>query len=353
LAATSPNLQSARDRIAEFNDSFCRRVAEEVLLNTLGISLHSAAMRLSGAETSDLSYFYKRGETGLAAVYLFDTDDFGNGTSDLIRETLHVSAVERTLVARQRALGGAPDPLPTTDFADCLEDIFQECDNASAAQLAFHALPANGECFADLAGTCASERHVAGVAMDFVRMRLGISSIDHILPLQACPEFLAHSSRYGCHAGWELVPSSPYPTFQALESAMAFCVDGCVACVVAPEQNLRGVLGARDTVSKLILDAAYRIVVCQSAGSIPSVTYPGTGPGRTELWPDLALRVASALGQSPQGAQELTIELPTSQGATTLTVVQAASAGQWNRVFRPTWSPAGVPQPRVRPRMSL
>ena len=78
---------------------------------------------------------YKFRDQGCASIYLFDTDAFGNGTSDVIRRNLYVSAVERVLVTKQQALGGGVDALPTLDLARCLEEEFQECENSHAAHL--------------------------------------------------------------------------------------------------------------------------------------------------------------------------------------------------------------------------
>ncbi len=43
-------------------------------------------------------------------------------------------------------------------------------------------------------------------------------------------------------------------TFQALESAVGFCLHGCVECVVVREQNIHRILTAKETVNKLLLD---------------------------------------------------------------------------------------------------
>ncbi|MCX6027109.1 MAG: hypothetical protein NTY23_12790 [Chloroflexi bacterium] len=351
LQGTLPNLQSARQSASLFNKSLVRTTAEDLLLNTLSLAIYSAALRHTGAEAGDVAYFYKRGPHQTASIFLFDTDDFGNGTADLAAETFHVSAVERILTARQRALGGHPDPLPSTDFASCLEDALQECDSSHASHMAYYDVRHPSACFDALRGACEGERHIAGAAMDFMRTRLGLRSFDHSIPLQACPEFLAYVSQYPCYAGAALVPSPTYPSFQALESAMGFCVDGCINCVVSPEQNLRGVLTAKDTVSKLLLDAAYRFVVCEAAGSTGNLCYPGTSTGRTENWDDLALCLGAAMAQSPAGAAPMAVELDTPRGSVTVTVLVAAAPGPWSIVFRPNWDEAGVPGPRVRPRM--
>src|SRR5262249_31043845 len=153
------------------------------------------------------------------------------------------------------------------------------------------------------------ERQVAGTAFDFLRSNLGTTSFDHILPFRACPEFVAHVSQYPRYGG-TLLPSALYPTFQALESAMGFCVDGCISCILAPEQNVYGILSARDTASKLLLDALYRVVVCEGSDAVSLLTYPGTGPGRTESFQNLAMRVAEAMGKSIPTVTPFQVELP-------------------------------------------
>src|SRR5207244_1366621 len=123
-----------------FDRAFVRLTTENLLLNSLGIVLHEAALRLTGAEESDVAYFYKRRADAPSELFLFDADELGNGTTDLVSRTYYVSPIERILVAKQRALGGMPDPLPTTDFTDCLEEALQECSSSHAAHLAFHNL---------------------------------------------------------------------------------------------------------------------------------------------------------------------------------------------------------------------
>ena len=144
-------------------------------------------------------------------------------------------------------------------------------------------------------GPFRSERRVAGHVMDFVRnnlpsppaplpegegSNLRIASFDHVAAFQACPEFLALVSEYPCHRPAQLISPTAYPTFQALESAVGFCLHGCVECVVAPEQNIHGILTAKETVNKLLLDAAYRTLVCESGTPLDRDHLPRewTGP---------------------------------------------------------------------------
>jgi hypothetical protein len=346
------NFQAACERVASFNIAFVRRTAEDLLLNSLGITIQAAGLRLTGAEEADLAYFYKRHSDGLSQIFLFDTDELGNGTSDLVARMHYVSPIERILVAKERALGGTPDPLPTTDFADCFEETLQECPSSHAAQFAFHDFQANGAALQDLESARIGERLVAGTVFDFLRSNLGLSSFDGILPFRACPEFVAYVSQYPRY-GATLVPSALYPTFQALESSMGFCFDGCISCVVAPEQNIRGILSAKDTVSKLLMDALYRVVVCESADPVAVLTYPGNGPGRTEPFGNLALRVAEAMGKSISTVKPFQVELPTGGPPTVITILRATGIGSWSRVFRPNWDPAPPPTDRVRPRTPL
>jgi hypothetical protein len=351
LFACHPNFQGACDAVAALTPAFFHATAEELLLNTLGITIHAAALRLTGAESGDLEYFYRRHD-GAAALYLFDADEAGNGTIDLVQRTFYVSAAERVLDARRRALNLPTEALPTLDFADCLEDACQECESSQASQLAYQNVPATGPCLEGLRNAREGERQSAGRVFDFLRDQLRLASMDHALVVQQCPEFLMWLSAYPVYVDAALVPSREVPNFQALESAVGCCIDGCIACVVAPEQNLRGVLSARDTVSKLLLDAFYRTLVCDAGTPLAEICYPGTGPGRTELWADLAMRVASAVGRDA-GESPMVVRLKTEGAPLDVTVVRAAVPAGWHRVFRPTWQAAGTPGPRVRPRMSL
>jgi hypothetical protein len=151
LRACYPNFEKACENVSRLDTEFFRNTSEDLLLNTLGIAMHGAALRLTGAESGDLAYFYKK-QQNEAQIFLFDADEFGNGTADLLRQTLYVSPIERILVAKQRALGVDTDPLATMDYAACLEDALQECDNSHAFQLAFHNLPAQSACLQGLDG---------------------------------------------------------------------------------------------------------------------------------------------------------------------------------------------------------
>lgn len=352
LVAAYPNFENACQRVANLDGGYVRTTCQELVLNGLGITLHAAALRLTGAETHDLAYFYRRHDDAESEIFLFDTDEQGNGTSDLVRDTFYVSPIERILTARERALGGTSDPLPTTDLVSCFEDALQECENSQASHLAMHNLPADVACTSSLDSARRGERLIAGRLFDFVRSTLGISSFDRLLPLQACPEFLAHVSTYPGH-GPPLVPSAQYPTFQALESAAGFCIDGCVSCVVAPEQNIHGILAAKETVSKLVLDALYRRLVVESPAPEAALRYPGIGVGRTVAWDELAGLLAGAMGQSLPGTTSFTVELDGSAGPVSVTVIPATSLGPWDRVFRPSWDPAPPPADNVRPRMPI
>ncbi|BDG08615.1 DEAD/DEAH box helicase family protein [Anaeromyxobacter paludicola] len=346
------NFQSAVENRAGLDHSLLRRTARDLLLNGLGITLQSTALRVTGAEDRDLSYFYKVANDTDASIFLFDSDETGNGTIDLVARNFYVSPVERLLTARLRALGGQADPLPTIDFMDALEDALQECDTSQAAHLAFHGTVASAKALEGLESARKGERQIAGPVFDFICNGLGAPSFDYTLLLQACPEFLAHVSAYPCHSA-PLVPSPLYPNFQSLEAAMGFCVDGCVSCVVAPEQNLHGPLSAKDSVSKILLDALYRTQVCERGDEFTKLFYPGAQVARTELHNSLAIRVAENLGRSPSQFPPFTIDLKVGSKSVPLTVVRATSVGPWARVFRPTWDPAPAPTDRVRPRMPL
>jgi hypothetical protein len=313
--------------------------------------LHAAALRLSGAEEGDLGYFYRLAQDDTAVIYLFDTDDFGNGTIDVVRDTFHISAVERILHARRRALGDTPDALPTLDFLTCLEQELQECTSSQAAHLAFHDLPAATPDLLDLDGARDSERQVAGRLFDFVRQRLACASFDHAAFLQTCPEFLAFVGHYSRYAAEALIGSPDFPTFQALESAASYCLYGCVDCVIAPEQNLRGSLHAKESVNKLLLDACYRVVVCESPHPLSALAYPGTGPARSVPWPNLAIVVTAALGR--EAGAHFVVELPTPQGSQALTILTSLVPAGWDRVLRPSWTASTAPGGLVRPRMSI
>ena len=137
---------------------------------------------------------------------------------------------------------------------------------------------------------------------------------------------------------------------------MGFCISGCIECVVAPEQNVRGPLTAHVTVNKLLLDAVYRAVVCEADDHRARLTYPGEGPGRTLSWPDLALLAAKAMARSLPEADPIQIELPARRNGdppTRHTIIRSALLGAWDRVFRTSLDPVPPSGSLVRLRMSL
>lgn len=360
LTNTWENFANASGQAGALDDKFFTATIRRILLNTLGLSLHAASLRLSGAEESDLSYFYKVHDDDTASIYLFDTDQFGNGTAQLIRDHFYISPIERTLNSRLAALGQNPDPLPTTDFCACFEEALQECDNSQAGHLAFHNMTANQEPFVTISAAVQGERRTAGLALDFVRQIMQLDSYDDMVAFQICPEFLAYLTsptvNYPAYAGQQLIGSPEYPTFQSLESAMGMCLSGCLECVVAPEQNIHGPLAAVISVNKLLLDSLYRERVCQTGAPVCDAAYPGAGPARTTRWRELALTVAAATGTPIPGQLAMQVRLIQPMGdrpAVDIAVSPATTPGPWSRVFRVDWGPAGPPRPLVRPRMTL
>lgn len=332
------NLQAARRQAEQLAEPLFHRTARSVLLNTLGLTLHSAALRLTGADEGNLGYTYRDLADGRAFLVLFDTDEFGNGTADVIRDYLHVPAAERRLLDELRKLGWHPDPLPTADFAHTLEEQLAECESSQAAQVAFHRAAPVGPLLESLAGEATGERQTAGLMFDFFRTRLACKSFDEVVWLHLCAEFIDHLGGHEVHKSAALVPSAEYPTFQALESATAFCVSGCVNCVVNPELNLPGVLVARETVNKPMLDAFYRTVVCEAGTQAAGYTYPLTSPARAGAWSEGQHLIAGAPPASGFGPVEVQVD-----AATRVVVGTHPLRTEWQRVFRPDWSPAPPP----------
>ncbi len=87
---------------------------------------------------------------------------------------------------------------------------------------------------------------------------------------------------YPCHRAAQLISPAAYPTFQALESAVGFCLRGCVECVVAPEQNIHGILTAKETVNKLLLTSV-RVFLVPDLHAKGVVTPLGIITGSTNI----------------------------------------------------------------------
>jgi hypothetical protein len=120
LDSTWDSFQGACAWAGQFTPTFFKQTTCDLLLNTLGLTLHAAALRLTGAGDSDLDYFYRPGPDGSAHLFLFDIDDLGNGACDAVRDLFFVFPAERTL-------GDHPDPPPSTDFSRRLEEQLHEC----------------------------------------------------------------------------------------------------------------------------------------------------------------------------------------------------------------------------------
>lgn len=352
LQQSRGNFEAASANANALTADYFRSVALDILLNSLGLVLHQAALRLSGAERENLGYFYKRHE-GSAELFLFDTDANGNGTVELVRDHLFVPNAERALVERLRMLGHQMDPLPSKDFARCLEEELQECASSHAAHLAFHALdPVGIDAWRTLRGEYRGERDRARALYDFLRNTIGLTSFDHLGVLRDVPEFIA---QLGVDYGTPLVGRTlEFPVYQALESAAGFCLAGCIACLLAPEANLHGSLNAKESVNKTLLDAFYRCAVCEGGGPVCDVCYPASGPARTCAWRDHTRVRASALGRDA-GTFSVELVLPTVGGddAVSLVTPCVTDAGDPTPVFRTGWDPGGVPEPRVRVRMEF
>lgn len=358
LRDTLHNLRSACGSASNLDDVFFRDTAREILVNSLAISMHGAALRVSGAEDGALGYFYKLDQSSRSArIFLFDSDPFGNGTTELVRRFFRVSAAERVLVERLRVRNIPVDPLPTQDFLSCLETSLGECDTSQAAQCAYHQLQPSEPWASDLAPMCRGERAVVGTAFDFLRQEIGLNSFDHVIPFRFCPEFCAHLAG-GNYPQYPqpLLGTPAYRTFQALESALSVCTHGCVACLVTPETDIHGGLEAGERVNKLLLDAYYRQCVCGDTSAANRLLYPGDGEARTATWPDLATVVTGATGRELPGWGPALLNVPAgpeSDESVTLQVHAATVAQGWSRVFRTSWDPAPAPAGLVRPLMTV
>lgn len=354
LQKTWDHFVAACAQATQFVEAYVRGQALDILLNSFGIAMHEAALRQTGADRENLGYFYKQRD-GEADVFLFDTDAFGNGTVELVRDNLVISAAERMLNSKLRQLGHTVDPLASKDFAHSLEEELQECASSQAAHLAYHGLETGPGAWSELAVECDGERRRAGALYDFIREELGVASFDETAPLRECPEFLAYiSAEYPCYDGQSLVGRAEFPVFQALESASGYCLAGCVGCVVAPESNLHGSLNARETVNKTLLDAFYRRVVVESGSGAGRACYPASGPACTCAWGEQKRVTASGLARDA-GSFVVNLLLHAVGGgdATLLPISPAVTRDGEALVFRTAWEPSGPPSQSVRVHMSF
>ena len=354
LQAIYDNFKEACLNIHELSVEFLKKSSLEILTNSLGLAMYNAALRLTGAEEDNLLYFYKI-KDNTVKIYLFDRDSFGNGTTELVKKYLFISSAERTILERLKVLGNHIDPLPTTDFVRCFEEELQECESTQTAQLAFHNIASDSNYFKPLENARRSEQRIAGRLFEFFKNSMALSSFDHLIPFQACPEFVAYITSedgYPCYDGVKLIGGQEYPVFQSFESAMGFCTSGCISCLISPEINISGSLNAKETANSILLNAFYQQQVCGSGDELAELCYPGTGPARTTAWKEMALIRASAKGKEIN-IEPIELHLPVkgSDELQSLSVVPAMSQGICKRVFRTGWDPVEVPKERIRLRM--
>ncbi|BBM87120.1 DEAD/DEAH box helicase [Candidatus Uabimicrobium amorphum] len=355
LMSTYGNFEQACSNINLLTNDFFKEKSLDILINSLGMTIHSAALRLTGAEAQELSYFYRILEEDKVDIYLFDTDAFGNGASELVRDHFLITAIERVLTSKLSALENTPDPLPTMDFTHCFEEALHECESSHATHIAFHNLGIE-DWFKDLETAVRGEKQIAGKIFEFFRNEFGMKSFDHILPFQYCPEFIAYvSSEYSCYQNARLVGSEFYPVYQSLESAMGFCISGCISCILSPEQNIHGSLNAQETVNKLVLDALYRYLICSSEEPETRLRYPGTEMAHTILWEDLGQVVASCMGQTLPNFPQIELDLPdmSCNGNQHLVIIPTSVPAGWERVFRRSWDATFLLKPWIRPHMDF
>ena len=351
-----PHLAAASAAVTPLDEAYFRKIATDILLNSLGISLHAAGLRQTGAEQEDLAYFYTH-QQGVAEIFLFDTEAFGNGSIELIRNNLVIPSAERMLQEKLRQLGHVVDPLPSVDFAQCFQERLQECSSSQSAHLAYHGHTDRAAPWTKLASERDGERTRAGLLYDFLRQDLGLDSFDRLAALRECPEFLAHiTATYPAYGGRSLA-TQVFPSYQALESAIGFCLAGCVGCLLSPETNLHGSLRARESVNKTLLDAFFgeTIVGATNRGNpVARVCYPGTGVGCTCPWTDYTRVIASALGQAAQ-ATTCTLHLqPVGGGEVLVVPVEFQVTKDGSAVtLRPDLSPVTAIEPRVRVQMQF
>jgi hypothetical protein len=354
LRKTREHFTAACGQSSQFNAAFVHTTALDILLNSLGVAMHEAALRQTGAERENANYFYKQGD-GIAEIFLFDTDAFGNGTCELLRDNLVIPAAARMLASKRRQLGYPVDPLPSADFAHSLEEEFQECASSQAAHLAYHGVVPGGGAWAEHVAECDGERRRAGALYDFLRTNMAIGSFDETAALRECPEFIAHvSAKYACYGGNGLVGSAEFPVFQALESACGYCLAGCVGCVVAPESNLHGSLNARETVNKALLDAYYRRVIVESGSSTARACYPASGPACTCSWGQHKRIAASGLARDAANIVVNLLLQPADGGDPTLLPISPTVTRDGESVvLRTGWDPVPQPVEQVRVHMSF
>jgi hypothetical protein len=356
LSQAWPHFAAAAVAAPPFNDDYVRKVGTDVLLNSLGLSLHAAALRQTGAEQEDLAYFYSHA-AGVAKICLFDTEAFGNGSIELVRNNLVIPSGERMLHEKLRQLGHVVDPLPSVDFAQCFQERLQECQSSQAAHLAFHSHTSTSAPWTRLAAERDGERYRAGALFDFLRTDMGLPSFDQLAAFRECPEFLAHvSASYPVYGGRGLA-TQLFPGFQALESAIGFCLAGCVGCLLSPETNLHGSLRARESVNKVLLDAFFGEVIVGKATrgeSVARACYPATGVGCTCNYAESARVAASALGQSALTTTCL-LHLRSSEGGEMTIVPVEFQVTKDGAVvtLRPDFSPVMAITPRVRVQMQF
>jgi len=346
LTSTYENfLAASRNRI-RLDVQYQERVLVRLLANTLGVALLNAGLRTSGAEDRDLKYFHQVHNDHFV-IYLFDSDEGGNGSVDAIRENFFISTIEHALEDKKVALRMSIDPLPDTDFLSELEEELNECELSQAARFSFFQADASLR-YGPRPDIISSESRASGPAFMHIRKSLGIEDFDSIGVFQQCPEFLASTGESPA----QLIPSAQYPNFSALENSMYFCLDGCISCQVSPEANVYGPNRSRTTISKLILDQFYQ--TCVNLHPNAQQFYPGNGIGRTIAASELTRYQARMMATPlPTTGFDITLSSSDDSEDVVIRITPSLSLGRWDLVTRPTPLSTSLSTPRLRLRMRI
>jgi len=119
------------NEIIVINENSIKDKAIDIYFHTLAHCILNSALRFSGVENQDLSYFYniEKGE-----IYLFDMVEDGNGSCETIFKYLYIPEIERTISQiseKGRII------YPSGDFFTELEMEFQECCYSQASNISF------------------------------------------------------------------------------------------------------------------------------------------------------------------------------------------------------------------------
>ena len=218
------------------------------LLNTLGVMASHALQRLSGTPEAQIGYSPDLESISNRAyrVFLYDRDEHGNGTCELLRKYLHILYVQRA-----SPTPGVVSRLPSEDFLTILEQELLQCPQFHVDMNALHMFAQrrggspHPPGISELGYVRDHSKEVEEVGRD-VWLRIGLTG-----PADAWKLPLLNRAVDSVAQQAGLLRDDVY-------RATGICWNGCPECVVSDTMLMGGIKGL-DYVDKALVDLWFRL----------------------------------------------------------------------------------------------